>query len=191
MIKAIIFDCFGVLAQDGMNALYRRYVHSKTLYQAVHDINKQSDMGLISEEALLQRLHELLDLPIEEIDDTLHNLQKNEHMFEAIERLKPRYKIGMLSNVSRTFMKTFLTEKEKGMFDAMVVSGDIGATKPDKKAYLAAAKALGVAPEECVMIDDREHNCRGAEAVGMKAIYYESKDQTLRDLGVLLADPDN
>ncbi len=54
------------------------------------------------------------------------------------------------------------------------VSCETGVRKPDPEAYLGAAGALGVAPSDCLFVDDREKNCRGAEAVGMPAIQFES-----------------
>ncbi len=47
-----------------------------------------------------------------------------------------------------------------------------GVRKPDKEAYLGAARALGRAPRECLFIDDREKNALGAEAIGMPSIVF-------------------
>jgi FMN phosphatase YigB (HAD superfamily) len=48
------------------------------------------------------------------------------------------------------------------------VSCHTGLRKPAKAAYLGAASALGVAPGECLFVDDRPENVAAAEAVGMK-----------------------
>ena len=60
--------------------------------------------------------------------------------------------------------------------------------KPDAAAYLGAAHTLGVQPAQCVFIDDREKNCRGAVAAGMRAIHFvdvAQLRQALVEFGVL------
>jgi FMN hydrolase / 5-amino-6-(5-phospho-D-ribitylamino)uracil phosphatase len=53
------------------------------------------------------------------------------------------------------------------------VSCRTGVRKPDPAAYRGAAEALGVAPAECIFVDDRHDNCDAARAVGMDAIVFE------------------
>ena len=47
------------------------------------------------------------------------------------------------------------------------VSAETGLRKPDPAAYLAPATRLGVAPRDCLLIDDREKNVAAARALGM------------------------
>ncbi len=54
--------------------------------------------------------------------------------------------------------------------DWRFVSCETGMRKPEPESYLGAARSLGVAPEDCVFVDDRTKNVEGARAVGMKAI---------------------
>jgi putative hydrolase of the HAD superfamily len=58
------------------------------------------------------------------------------------------------------------------MFDSLSLSLQTGFVKPDKRAYLSAAQSLGLLPEECLFVDDREKYCKGARQVGMPAILY-------------------
>ena len=62
------------------------------------------------------------------------------------------------------------------------VSCETGVRKPDPRAYLGAAEALGRAPGECLFVDDRDENCRAAEAVGMPALRFVSADALRREL---------
>lgn len=60
--------------------------------------------------------------------------------------------------------------------------------KPDPESFLHAARELGRAPEECLLIDDRRQNCEGAERVGMSALVFEDAktlELRLRELGLL------
>jgi FMN hydrolase / 5-amino-6-(5-phospho-D-ribitylamino)uracil phosphatase len=52
------------------------------------------------------------------------------------------------------------------------VSCKTGVRKPDPEAYLGAARVLGVDPEACLFVDDREGNCRAARAIGMDAVEF-------------------
>lgn len=45
--------------------------------------------------------------------------------------------------------------------------------KPDPAAFRGAALALDRPPQGCLFVDDREVNCRAAEAVGMQAVHCE------------------
>ena len=59
------------------------------------------------------------------------------------------------------------------------VSCNTGVRKPDAEAYLGPCRTLGVAPEACLFVDDREKNCAAARAIGMPAFRFE------RDVGAL------
>ncbi|WP_235926395.1 HAD-IA family hydrolase [Actinokineospora pegani] len=71
------------------------------------------------------------------------------------------------------------------VFDAVVVSGEVGVAKPDKGIYLHAARVLGVDPSRCVFIDDVPGYVRGAVLAGMTGIRHTSTQSTLDELAVL------
>lgn len=71
------------------------------------------------------------------------------------------------------------------LFDAVVISGEVGLHKPDPEIYLLAARKAGVAPRSCVFIDDLRENCEGAEAVGMTAIRHRDAAETIPRLAEL------
>lgn len=52
------------------------------------------------------------------------------------------------------------------------VSCDTGLRKPDPEAFRHAARTLGVAPSDCLLIDDRPENCAAAEGVGLRALHF-------------------
>ena len=49
------------------------------------------------------------------------------------------------------------------------VSCETGVRKPDPDAFLGPCRALGVAPGECMLVDDNDVNCRAARSVGLRA----------------------
>ena len=72
------------------------------------------------------------------------------------------------------------------------VSYRTGLRKPAPESYLGVCKAMGVAPGECLLVDDRKGNCEAAEALGMKAHVFHSASDLLVRLAtesVLLTTP--
>src|ERR1700723_1488801 len=49
-----------------------------------------------------------------------------------------------------------------GLFDTVVLSGEVGMRKPEPEIFLHAAQTLGLPPEDCVFIDDIEANVAAA-----------------------------
>lgn len=57
-------------------------------------------------------------------------------------------------------------------FDAVIVSGEVGVLKPHRDIFLAATRALGVAPHDAVMVgNDPDADVRGAKAAGLRAVW--------------------
>ncbi|MFA1548554.1 HAD family hydrolase [Actinomadura chokoriensis] len=74
------------------------------------------------------------------------------------------------------------------LFDAVVISAEVGMRKPDERIFRHALDLLGLDAAECVFIDDIEHNIRAAEALGIRGIHHTDPDTTiaeLRDLDLL------
>jgi HAD superfamily hydrolase (TIGR01509 family) len=76
-----------------------------------------------------------------------------------------------------------------GLFDAVVVSGEVGLAKPAAEIYRLTADRLGLATSECVFVDDLAINVRGAAAAGMVGVHHVSTSATVGELVVLLGFP--
>jgi epoxide hydrolase-like predicted phosphatase len=72
------------------------------------------------------------------------------------------------------------------LFDGVVISGDEGIHKPEPEIYELGAERVGLAPSDCVFVDDLRENCEGAEAVGMTAVLHRGAARTLPRLEELL-----
>jgi putative hydrolase of the HAD superfamily len=95
--------------------------------------------------------------------------------------MKSDYKIGLLSNVGSDVMDGLFSPLEQAeLFDAVVLSSDIGMTKPNPDIFALTALKLGVLPEECIMIDDLLVNVEGARQAGMKGVVYSTVEQAKR-----------
>jgi putative hydrolase of the HAD superfamily len=71
------------------------------------------------------------------------------------------------------------------LFDAVVLSGQVGFGKPDLRIYLLAAEQLGLVPEECVFVDDLSPNVHGAVTAGMVGVHHHDVAATLTELTAL------
>jgi len=76
-----------------------------------------------------------------------------------------------------------------GLFDAVVLSGEVGMRKPEGAIFLHAAQALGLAPVECVFIDDMEANVAAAVGCGMTGVLHTEAATTAAALHDLLGVP--
>jgi putative hydrolase of the HAD superfamily len=72
------------------------------------------------------------------------------------------------------------------LFDAIVISGEVGLHKPQPEIFRLGAERVGLPPEQCVFVDDLRENCAGAEAVGMTAVLHRGPDRTVPELERLL-----
>ena len=75
------------------------------------------------------------------------------------------------------------------LFDAVVLSGEVGMRKPEEAIFLHAAQALGLAPAECVFIDDMEANVAAAVGCGMTGVLHTEAATTAAALHDLLGVP--
>ena len=188
MIKAIIFDCFGVLLTDSLEDIVHelKVINPDKAKEIIRLVGLASK-GLSDAQASRVVVADILGLTIDEYIDKIRTGEiKNLPLLKYIEVLKTDYKIGLLSNIISGGLEVRFTGDELSIFDAIVVSGDIGYAKPEAQAYEITAERLGVRLEECVMIDDREDYCLGAIGVGMKAFQYQSFDQLKSELGKYL-----
>jgi epoxide hydrolase-like predicted phosphatase len=106
-------------------------------------------------------------------------------MIDAVRAARRRgIRTGLISNSvgSDIYDKAVLDD----LFDAVVISGEVGLHKPQPEIFELGAERVGLPPAACVFVDDLRENCAGAEAVGMTAVLHRGPDRTLPELERLL-----
>jgi HAD superfamily hydrolase (TIGR01509 family) len=79
--------------------------------------------------------------------------------------------VGLASNSPRVFVERALgVAGMLGAFDVTVAGDEVPAPKPAPDAYLAAARALGAEPADCVALEDSNTGVAAARAAGMSVI---------------------
>lgn len=185
MIRGIIFDCFGVLYVDVSRVYFSKF---PKLHDELHDLNKMSDHGFISRDDYLAGVAKLTGISEQE---TARAFRKeyvaNKELIDYIkEKIKPRYKVGLISNIGRDWIQDFFDEHQlHDLFDEVTLSGEEGITKPNPLIFERTAERMGLLPDECVMIDDRLENVEGAEAAGMVGWEYSSNERIYQQLQTL------
>ena len=186
MIKAVIFDCFGVLYVDSTHAFYEKHVQNyDVLKDQLMDLNAQADYGLLAFSEWSSQVAALTGLDRQMVERSIKGEQiRNDELIELIYSLRKKgFKIGLLSNIGSGVIDRFFTPSERQeLFDAVVLSSDVMLTKPHPRMFEITAEQLELGPERCVMVDDNPDNCAGADAIGMQSIRYESNGQLEKEL---------
>ncbi len=89
---------------------------------------------------------------------------------DLVTALSHRYRLGIVSNFdyAPTVARILVRERVSDLFEAVIVSADVGWRKPKAAIFEAALGRLGVRPEEALFVGDRaEIDVLGAKALGM------------------------
>ena len=119
------------------------------------------------------------------VDRLFARIEPDGEMVEAVKSARAAgIKTGLVSNSmgSGRYDRDSFPE----LFDAVVISGEVGTHKPEPEIYRLAAERVELPPEQCVFVDDLRENCEGAEAVGMTAVLHRGAERTLPELERLL-----
>lgn len=104
------------------------------------------------------------------------------------------FKVGVLSNTiwsRERHEQVFERDGVLHLIDGAVYSSEIAVTKPHPEAFLAAARAVGVPPEQVAFVGDRPfEDVHGAQRAGMRAIFVPHSDIPLDQQVIVDAVPD-
>src|SRR4051794_28880398 len=128
-------------------------------------------LGLAASDGLIERL--------------FADLRPEETMIAAVGAARAAgVRTGLISNSWGSTI--YDPELLDSLFDAVVISGEVGLHKPQPEIYLLACERLGVEPADAVFVDDLRENIAGAEAVGMVGVLHRDPTQTIAELENLL-----
>jgi putative hydrolase of the HAD superfamily len=119
-------------------------------------------------------------------------------MFAASKPCEPMY--AAIATLRTAGLRTCLLSNSWGndaypravfgdMYHAVVISAEVAMRKPEERIFRHAADLIGLAPSECVFIDDMEANVRVAEATGMRGVLHTEPESTVLALGELFGLP--
>lgn len=185
LMKAIIFDCDGVLVNsESLTAIAYKNVyarHGLTLTpEAFSEMlgMKQADIlarlrgvegGLLPDEARGELTDEILRLLAEQVQHT-HGLP------QFLDQLRQPYCVASSSDVSRIRL-SLETAKILDRFEGRIFSSSMVTNgKPAPDLFLLAAKELGFDPHDCIVFEDSAAGVTAAVAAGMTPVGYIGGD---------------
>jgi len=184
MIKAIIFDCFGVFYVDPVFAYMRDPATPPDKAEALHSLDEQAARGTLTKGGFVEQASVLLSITPEAAEQRFFQSKgRDERLVTLVRQLRQHYKIGLLSNIGTDMMDGFFSPAERDeLFDIAILSGEVKMAKPDKEIFELACGRLGVELSEAVMIDDQQSTCDMVKTYGMQSICYKDSDQLVGEL---------
>jgi putative hydrolase of the HAD superfamily len=120
-------------------------------------------------------------------DTYFAHVHRNEPMIAFMRELRERgFRMALLTNNIREWepeWKAKLPELDE-VFEVVVDSAFEGVRKPEPEIYELTVARLGdgLAPADCVFVDDTDVNVEGARAVGMRAVHFRENDQARAEI---------
>jgi len=181
MIKAVIFDLYGVLGLNGWQDFKRQhFADRREVWEHLRSLGQRVDAGKATEAEFVQAVAEASGETGATVRYQFEHTMRNAELLEFIaQELKGKFKLGVLTNASHDVLDGILSPEERALFDAAITSFHVGLTKPDPRMFQLMADELGVRPDECVLVDDQERHLDAATKLGMTPVLYESVEQTI------------
>ena len=122
-------------------------------------------------------------------DQYFQNLHPNERVIDYMRELRGRgYKLAICTNNVREWERMWRAKLPVDeIFEVVVDSAFVGTRKPEPEIYEITLQRLGVSAASSLFVDDLEHNCEGARAVGIRAIWFRSSEQAIDEIEAALA----
>jgi beta-phosphoglucomutase len=185
MIRGVIFDLDGVIVDTAV-------FHYKAWKDMANDLGFDIDeafnetlKGISRMDSIMRVLaHGKLTLSSEEVIKLAE--KKNDAYVEMIDQMTEEHILPgiaqLIFQIKQLDLKMALGSASKNaprileriglasMFDAVIDGNSVSRSKPDPEVFIKGAEALGLKPEECLVIEDAFAGIEAAHAAGMKAV---------------------
>ena len=180
-----VFDSFRAFCElEGLepDAMLRLFGND----EECRDLMLGLETGAVGAEQFEPRVAALLGVQAPGLIERLFaGSRPDEQMLDAVRRARGAgIRTGLLSNSWGTtrYPRDVLAE----LFDAVVISGEVGMRKPAPEIYALSAERIGLASEECVFVDDLSVNLAPAAELGMATVHHRAAADTITQLERLL-----
>lgn len=177
-IEAILFDMDGVLVDSEIPLMKCCIKHLKEKYGIEAKLEDFNDFVGMGEDAAIggvveknggtylpQMKDECYEIYIQ-LAGTIVDAAPN--MSTVLPELKKKYRLAVASSADRRKVVTNINVLgvEESVFDSVITGSDITNKKPDPEIYLKAAASVGVAPENCMVVEDAVAGVLSGKAAG-------------------------
>ncbi len=170
-IEAILFDFVGVLLFPRSEYLADQTVD--TIDKMVGQVTDDHEFRM-TVQANFQIDDDRFKNIIACISDKYEAFQPLWHL---LPELRQHYKLAIINNGTWLTFPFFEAKlKITQQFDFFISSAVEGVRKPDERIFWRACQRLGVAPRNCLFMDDSLANIQGAQQVGMQTIHWKNRE---------------
>ena len=188
-MKNIIFDLGKVLVDYNFDVFYKELG-----YKPEVNILMESTVPVLAFEAGRISREEFY-LQLKEIYKFEHSLADFEKVWSSVfteltplvdyaRELKEDYNVYVLSNTDEIHFPLIWEKFPELHFfeDNLMLSYELDSVKPQREIYERALKMFDLKPEDCLFIDDKPENIKGAGKIGIAGIIFTNIEETKRNI---------
>ena len=200
-IKAVVFDCDGVLFDtEAANRVY----YSRILQHFGQPAVTDEQFAFIHMHTVAESIDYLF--PDADIRAEAHEFRKSmdygsylqyliiePHLIALLEKLRPRIKTAIATNRSDTMDRLLAEFKLDGLFDLVVTASDVERPKPYPDVLLKVLEFFALSPDQTIYVGDSKLDELAAEAACIPLVAYRNRNlasgyhiDTLKDLEGIL-----
>jgi len=184
-IRAVIFDLDGVIVSTDEYHFqaWKRLADSlgipfgRELNDRLRGVSRMESLEIILEKSAkpysLEERREMAERKNADYLELLKGLSPADvlpgviNVIQALKNRQVRIAIGSSSKNARAILRAVGLEDK---FDAIIDGNDIPRSKPDPAVFTTAARRLGIAPEECLVVEDADAGVEAGAAAGMTVL---------------------
>ncbi len=156
------------------------------------EMGRRASLGQASAREVWDAVGKQLRLERDELEDLRRAFWEGDRVDRAlldfIRELRPAHRTGLLSNAWPELRRDLIGRWNMAdAFDEIVISAEVGLTKPDARIYELILTRLGIGAEAAVFIDDFEENVAAAARLGMHAVHFKNPQQAMWDVRALIS----
>jgi HAD superfamily hydrolase (TIGR01509 family) len=184
MAQWIIFDAMGVIFEESDDIINRLvpFLHRRGFTmdaETVHTVYRRASLGQISSREFWKDLNLDGEYPAIQNEYLDTCLRLDPEFLETAHLLGGKFSLALLSNDIAEW-SAHLRRKHglDEIFQAVVISSEVGIRKPDAGIYQVLLQRLEAKPEDCVFIDDRIPNLVAAQSLGIIPLWLGRQDDS-------------
>lgn len=185
MIKAVIFDLDGVIVStdDCHYRAWKKMADEEGIYfdreinNRLRGVSRMASLEIVLEKANREysekEKQEMAERKNNYYKELICELTPNDILPGAIETLEQLKENGIKIAIGSSSKNTPIILKQIGLdsyFDAVSDGNNITHSKPDPEVFLKAAEMLGIAPENCMIVEDADAGIEAGKRAGMKTL---------------------
>jgi len=195
-IKAVIFDWGGVLIENPTEGILRHSrevlgIGAGCMLGAYRKLIPYLQEGKITEEEFWKGVRRRTgakgtvpdSLWLEAFERAY--VEKRDVFAVALDLNRRGCRTGILSNTEKP-ARPIMAREPYRIFDPIVLSWEVGSSKPQKRIFEVLIETLALNPAEILLVDDVEANIRAARELGLRGHVFTNAQTLRRDLAPFL-----